>query len=121
MPASPVREGRDAQVPFRIITHEGGSPGRVRGTLNEGGTPRREAIQRAAEGLGGTLEALYYAFGDDDLYTIVDLPDNVAAAAASMAVSAAGAARSTTVVLITPAEMDEVSKKNTQAYVPPHA
>jgi len=38
-----------------------------------------------------------------------------------MAVSAAGAARSTTVVLLTPEEIDEVSKKSTRAYVPPHA
>jgi len=56
------------------LTQEG-----VRGTFNEGGTARREAIRRAAEGLGGTLEALYYAFGDDDLYTIVDLPDGTVA------------------------------------------
>jgi uncharacterized protein with GYD domain len=32
----------------------------VRGTLNEGGTARREAIRRATEGLGGKLEAFYY-------------------------------------------------------------
>jgi GYD domain len=54
-------------------------------------------------------------------YVIVDLPDNAAAAAASMAVGAAGGARNTTVVLITAEEMDEVSNKNTQAYVPPRA
>jgi hypothetical protein len=34
-------------------------------------------------------------------------------------VSAAGVSRNTTVVLITPEEMDEVSKKNRQGYVPP--
>jgi uncharacterized protein with GYD domain len=98
------------------LTQEG-----LRGTLTEGGTARREAIRRAAEGLGGKLEALYYAFGDRDLYTIVELPDNVAAAAASMAVGAAGTARNTTVVLLTPEEIDEVGKKNLQAYVPPRA
>jgi uncharacterized protein with GYD domain len=47
------------------------------------------------------------------------MPDNAAAAAASMAVSAAGVSRNTTVVLITPEEMDEVSKKSLQGYVPP--
>ena len=91
----------------------------IRGTLNEGGTARREAIRRATESLGGKLEAYYYAFGQGDLYSIVDLPDNVSAAAASMTVNAAGVTHNTTVVLITPEEMDEVSKKNVQAYVPP--
>jgi uncharacterized protein with GYD domain len=94
------------------LTQEG-----LRGTLSEGGTARRDAIRRATEGLGGTLEAYYYAFGDRDVYTIVDLPDNATAAAASTAVSAGGAAKVTTVVLITPEEMDEVGKKNVQAYV----
>jgi len=98
------------------LTQEG-----IRGTLNEGGTARREAVRQAVEGLGGKLEAFYFAFGDRDAYVIVDLPDNAAAAAASMAVGAAGGARNTTVVLITAEEMDEVSKKNTQAYVPPRA
>ena len=96
------------------LTQEG-----IRGSLKEGGTARREAIRRATEGLGGKLEAFYYAFGESDVYSIVEMPDNAAAAAASMAVSAAGVAHNTTVVLITPEEMDEVSKKNVQAYVPP--
>ena len=96
------------------LTQEG-----IRGSLNEGGTARREAIRRATESLGGKLEAFYYAFGESDVYSIVEMPDNAAAAAASMAVSAAGVSRNTTVVLITPEEMDEVSKKNVQAYVPP--
>jgi uncharacterized protein with GYD domain len=96
------------------LTQEG-----IRGSLNEGGTARREAIRRATEGLGGKLEAFYYAFGESDVYSIVELPDNATAAAASMAVSAAGVGRNTTVVLITPEEMDEVREKNLQAYVPP--
>jgi uncharacterized protein with GYD domain len=72
--------------------------------------------------LGGKLEAFYYAFGDRDIYTIADFPDNVTAAAASMVVTAAGTVRATTVVLITAEEMDEVSRKNPQAtYIPPRA
>jgi uncharacterized protein with GYD domain len=111
------REGRPQMPKYLIIaslTQEG-----IRGSLNEGGTARREAIRRATESLGGKLEAFYYAFGESDVYSIIEMPDNAAAAAASMAVSAAGVAHNTTVVLITPEEMDEVSKKNVRAYVPP--
>jgi hypothetical protein len=71
--------------------------------------------------VGGKLEAYYYAFGDRDVCTTVDLADNATAAAASAAVSAGGAAKVTTVILITLEEMDEMGKKNVQAYSPPRA
>jgi GYD domain len=72
--------------------------------------------------VGGKLEAYYYyAFGDRDVCTIVDLADNATAAAASAAVGAGGAAKVTTVILITPEEMDEMGKKNVQAYFPSRA
>ena len=44
--------------------------------------------------LGGRVEAFYYAFGDADVYVIVDGLDNVSAAAVSLAVSASGARES---------------------------
>jgi uncharacterized protein with GYD domain len=90
----------------------------IKGTLNEGGTARRAAIQRATESIGGRVEAYYYAFGQDDVYAIFDAPDNVSAATMSMTVSASGIASSSVVVLITPEEMDEVSRKRPQ-YTPP--
>lgn len=49
---------------------------------------------------------------------IVDLPDHVASAAASLAVCASGAASVRTVVLMTPEEMDEAAKR-TVGYRPP--
>ena len=71
-------------------------------------------------GLGGTLEAFYYAFGDDDVYVIADLPDNVTAAAVSLAVGASGGARLKTVALVTPEEIDAATEKAV-AYRPPGA
>ena len=47
----------------------------AKGVAKEGGTGRRAAITKMVEGLGGKLEALYYAFGDVDVYVILDLPD----------------------------------------------
>ena len=94
------------------------APEGVKGTLKEGGTARRAAIERLAESLGMRLEAFYYGFGKDDVYAIYDAPDNVAAAALSMAVNAPGTSHVKTVVLITPEEMDEVSKRRAE-YRPP--
>ncbi len=43
----------------------------VVGLLKEGGSSRRDAVARAAEALGGSLDSMYYAFGDTDAFVIV--------------------------------------------------
>jgi uncharacterized protein with GYD domain len=90
----------------------------AKGLAREGGTGRRDAVAKMMEGLGGTLEAFYYAFGDVDLYFIVDMPDNVSVAATALAVNQAGGATLKTVVLLTPEDMDKAGKKSV-AYRPP--
>lgn len=90
----------------------------VKGLVRDGGTGRRAAIEKACVSAGGKLEAMYFAFGDVDAYVIVDLPDNVAAAALALAVNQAGAATTKTIVLMTAAEVDTASKKAI-AYSPP--
>jgi uncharacterized protein with GYD domain len=83
----------------------------VNGVLKEGGSSRREAVSALAKSVGGSLDAFYFAFGDDDVYAILDLPDSVSAAAASLTVSGSGIVRSNVVVLLTPEEVDEAAKK----------
>ena len=43
----------------------------LKGLLKEGGSKRREAAEQSVKGLGGRLEAFYYAFGNDDFVVIV--------------------------------------------------
>jgi len=83
----------------------------VRGLLKEGGVSRRSHFRQLIEKLGGTLEAFYYAFGSEDVYTIVDLPDNVDSLAVSMAVTAGGSFSAGVVVLLTPEQVDQATKK----------
>jgi uncharacterized protein with GYD domain len=90
----------------------------LEGLIKEGGSKRLEVVERAVRGLGGTLESMYYAFGDVDVLAIVDLPDNVSASAFSLLVTRAGGATVKTTVLITPEEVDEATKK-TMDYHPP--
>jgi uncharacterized protein with GYD domain len=94
----------------------------LKGLLKEGGSMRRDAVEKALGSLGGTLEAYYYAFGDADLFIITDLPDNVRATAASLIGNAAGTSKIKMTVLITPEEVDkatEVAKEMSSAYRPP--
>lgn len=83
----------------------------ARGLLREGGSGRRDAVKALVESLGGTLETFYFAFGSDDIFAIMEFPDNASAAAASLAVNSTGATRSQVVVLLTPDEVDEASRK----------
>lgn len=90
----------------------------AKGLLKDGGTRRRAAAQAAIESLGGKLETMYYAFGDDDAFVIMDLPDAASAASVSITVGASGALTSKTTVLLTPEDIDAAVKKST-AYTPP--
>jgi len=90
----------------------------LKGLLKEGGSSHREAVAQAVAGLGGTLEAFYYAFGDTDVFAIADLPDNVSAASFALVVNVAGTAKVKTTVLMTPEEVDQAVKKSVD-YRPP--
>jgi uncharacterized protein with GYD domain len=90
----------------------------VRGLQKEGGSSRRAAVERMLEGVGGSVEAFYYAFGESDLYVIVDVPDATSALALSVAVNSAGAFQLSTVPLITPEEIDEACERSV-SYRPP--
>jgi uncharacterized protein with GYD domain len=90
----------------------------LKGLLKEGGSSRRALVEKILNSMGGKLEAFYYAFGETDLYAIVEMPDNVSAAAFALTVGASGAVTLKTTVLMTPEEIDKAVKK-TPSYRPP--
>ena len=82
----------------------------VKGLIKEGGTARRSHFKENVDNLKGQVEAFFFAFGGDDIYAIVDLPDNVSSAAISLALSAGGGVQVSTTVLLTPEEVDKATK-----------
>jgi uncharacterized protein with GYD domain len=88
------------------------------GVRSKGGTDRRDAVVDALKSVGGELECLYFEFGDSEVFSIVDLPDNEAAAALAMIINASGGATVKTTVLLTPEEIDEASVRAV-SYRPP--
>ena len=90
----------------------------AKGFLKDGGTGRRAAVQKAVEGLGGSIESFYFSFGDADVYVVVDLPDNTSAAALSLAVNSQGRVELQTIPLLTAEEMDEATKKSVEYRAP---
>ena len=83
----------------------------LQGLLKEGGSSRKKTVETVIKGMGGTLESFYYAFGEYDVFGIAEMPDNVTAAAFSLAINASGAIQARTTVLMTPEEVDKAVKK----------
>jgi uncharacterized protein with GYD domain len=90
----------------------------VTGLKAEGGSARAAAVKETIEAAGGKLESIYFAFGENDVYVIADLPDNTTAAGFALAVTASGAVNARTVVLLTAAEIDSAVKAPS-TYRPP--
>jgi uncharacterized protein with GYD domain len=90
----------------------------MKGVLKDGGSKRRQAAESALKSVGARVDAFYFAFGEHDAYVIVDAPDNVSVAAASMAIGASGAVSTKTTVLLTPEEIDKAVKQQA-TYTPP--
>jgi uncharacterized protein with GYD domain len=84
----------------------------IKGLAEDGGSKRRQAVEKFFGSADGKLEALYFAFGEIDVFAIAELPDNVSAAALSLAANAAGAVQVKATVLITPEEMDQAAQKS---------
>ena len=82
----------------------------AKGLMKAGGSARRAAVQKMVESLGGRLEAFFFTFGENDVLTILNLPENLTAAALSLAVTSTGAVRTKTKVLLTAEEIDRAVK-----------
>jgi len=82
---------------------------------------RLEAIRPVVERLGGTIVDGWFTLGDHDMLIICRMPDNVSAAALSMAVSAGGAikAAKTSVLLTFDEGVEALRKAKSAEYAPP--
>ena len=96
------------------------SPQGSKGVLAAGGTSRRAVIEKMVADLGGRVETFDFAFGSDDVYTIVELPDARTATAIALTVNGSGAISLRTVVLMTPEEVDAAGQVQPN-YQPPTA
>ena len=90
----------------------------MKGVLDKGGTARREAVEKLLADVGGTLDSFHFAFGATDAYVIVDVPDNISAAAVGMVVGSSGMVNLKTTVLLMPEDIDRAAAVHA-TYTPP--
>jgi uncharacterized protein with GYD domain len=94
------------------------APPGAKALMDAGGSARRTAIEKTVSGMGGRVESFDFAFGADDAYTIIELPDERAAAALALTVSGSGLTKVRVVVLLTPADIDAAAQLRPD-YSPP--
>ena len=84
---------------------------------------RVEGVRPAIEKLGGKIVGAWFAFGDHDVVLIVDMPDNVSAAAAAIAFAAGGACKSVKTTPLISAEdgVEAMKKAGASGYQPAKA
>jgi uncharacterized protein with GYD domain len=90
----------------------------LKGLQKDKASGREKSIAAACKALGGKLDALYYALGDDDVFGVVDMPSHVHMSSLCVAVGASGMVSTHTVPLLTVAEMDKALGEGTK-YRPP--
>jgi uncharacterized protein with GYD domain len=90
----------------------------IQGLVGDSASGRRADVQTAVKALGGRVEAFYYAFGADDVIIILDLPNNVTAAAVGLNTAGTGAVRIRTTPLLTVEEVDKALEIKMQYRAP---
>ena len=85
-------------------------------------TDRTPVISKLAENIGGKLLGSWFSFGEYDAVILIEGPDNISAAACSLAVSASGAFKAfkTTPLLDIKEGMAAMKKAGKLGYKPPN-
>lgn len=104
----------------KFLVHGSYSPEGLKGILKEGGSSRKEMLEKSFSGLNGKLECMYYGLGEDDIYVICEVPDYISVAALSLAVNSTGVGKFRTTALLTVEEVDKAAKVQVN-YRPPKA
>jgi len=84
----------------------------ITGLMKDGGTGRRAAAAAAVESVGGSLESMYFAFGDTDVFAVCDIPDAASAVAVSLLIGSSGSVEISLTPLLTAEDIDAAAAKS---------
>lgn len=87
-----------------LYMYQGAYTSEAWSTLVEKPQNRIQAVRPAIEKLGGKIQGAYFSFGKYDVVLIVEMPDNVSAAALAIAIAAGGAIKSAQTTVLMSAE-----------------
>jgi uncharacterized protein with GYD domain len=81
-------------------------------------TALKAGVAKFVESVGGKLESWFFDYGESTAYSVIDYPDEIAAATAQLSTNAAGYARVTIRPLLSAEEMDKAVAKMPPVRVP---
>ena len=81
------------------------------------GSGGEKEVAYVCKALGGTLDVMYFGLGEDDVFAIVDMPGTSQVANLCLAVRASGM-KTSSLPLLTVAEMDRVLAENVSHQLP---
>jgi uncharacterized protein with GYD domain len=81
-------------------------------------TALKAGVVKFVESVGGKLEFWFFDYGESTAYSVIDYPDEIAAATAQLSTNAAGFAHVTIRPLLTAEEMDKAVAKAPPVRVP---
>ncbi len=88
------------------------------GVRSGGARARSDAVSTMLEAMSGRLESFHFAFGDTDVFAIMEVPDDEAAAAVALTINSSGAVNARTTKLLTVEQVDEALRRSVD-YRPP--
>ena len=94
------------------------TPQGMEGVRAAGAKSRLDAVTTMLEGMGGKLESFHFAFGDTDVFAIVEAPDDEAVTAVAIAINSSGATTIRTTKLLTVEQVDEAIGRSVKYQAP---
>lgn len=83
----------------------------LKGVKKDTAVRRQAMVINVAAALGGKLDLMLFGFGERDVIGVLDLPDTISAASATLAASMSGFIHSKITALLTAEEMDQAFAK----------
>jgi uncharacterized protein with GYD domain len=109
----PAGPGLHRYLVRAVLTAEG-----IKNLRQQPPTALKAGVAKFVESVGGKLEFWFFDFGNSTAYSVIDYPDEVAAATAQLSTNAAGFAHVTIRPLLSAEEMDEAVAKLPPIRVP---
>jgi uncharacterized protein with GYD domain len=79
----------------------------LKGLVADTASGRKAAVQAAMKAVKGKIDSMYFSFGADDVFLVVDAPDNIAIASLSLNAGASGLVNIRVTPLLTVEEVDQ--------------
>ena len=106
------------QTLHRYLVRADLTPEGIKNLQKQPPTALKAGVAKFVESVGGKLEFWYFDYGESTAYSVIDYPDDIAAATAQLSANAAGFARVRIRPLLSAEEMDKAVEKFPPIRVP---